>query len=404
MEDAKRFYRPVNLLAAPTLQQPDLLPWGVSSRPRSLADLSSLAPTTAPCSPDGSTRGGARTASPALPPGASNPPWGMGQDAGPSPQPGRQARPNADENGTAIGSPPPRQSYQSGITRDLRGAAPTSPAPSNRDIGGICRTPERARAGQLFPTDSDSRLEARAELGTDGSRAEASLSPWAHAGSGAGRTEGRELTSPAVGVAASRLSAPRTSGKGSADLMSSIAMSPQRMPAMQFQEYHPCNSSSESKRSVSEPRQRIKWPPPSSREYDAAQRHLGRRPVGQPAQNGQRPMYQLQIASPTHQVTPQPDSWYSAEPSSKHARSTSLDGIRHGSMQGLARFGAASTSSYGDIVSPGSFFLSSPGCAATFQVEVCNWMPAIFLSISQHSWAESQVMILSKEHSACVQG
>ncbi|EIE25633.1 hypothetical protein COCSUDRAFT_83640 [Coccomyxa subellipsoidea C-169] len=82
-------------------------------------------------------------------------------------------------------------------------------------------------------------------------------------------------------------------------------------------------------------------------------------------------MYQLQIASPTHQVTPQPDSWYSAEPSSKHARSTSLDGIRHGSMQGLARFGAASTSSYGDVVSPGvysfrptnrgSLFGSSPG-------------------------------------------
>ena len=411
MEDAKRFYHPVNLLPAPTLQQPDLHPWAESSRPRSLAALSSLAPTTAPCSPDDSIRGGTRLASPAHPSGAQSSSWSIEQDSGcvlqqptSAAKLEQQSKADADHAGTATGSPQHRQPHQSGITRALQDAAPSSPVSRNRSGGSTCRSPDRARVGQLFPADSGSRLEVTADMYTGGGTREASLSPWAHAGSQGGQWEG--VSSPAHNPAASKLPAPMIEGRKARDHMSGITMSPQRMPARHFQEFQSCTSGSESKRSVSEPRQRIKRPPlssPVSREHDGPQRQLGRHAINQPAQRGRRTVDHLHIASPTYQVTRRQESWYTVEPSLKHARSTSLDGISHSSGHALGRFDVANTSSYGDIVSPGSLFGSSPGCAAPSLASIDILTDAVCQECDSHAprW-ESRAMIFNNRETVVV--
>ncbi|CAL8460798.1 g329 [Coccomyxa elongata] len=369
VQDAKTFYQPVNLLPPTNME---IQPWAVSSRP-SLADLSSLAPTTAPCSPDVSIRGGAQGTSPALtaPPNRS---WNTGHGCQAAPVgvgicTGGQQSASAAQQAGPIRSVSPHQCLnEGGITHALNVAAASPLANRNSYSSGTARqADQRAWAGHLFPADTGSSVEHRPGGSATEGKAHGSLSSSTCAVSPAREPKGWRLHAPSLDPAGNRASAAMLSpARRSAAETSSIALSPQRMPARQFEEFHSCTSSSDGKRSVSEPRQRIKRPPlsgslRSGEVCEGILRDVGRHASGQPVQRGRRTADTLHIASPTYQVTRQQDSWHSAEPSLKHVRSASLDGISQNSAQAMARFGAASTSSYGDIVSPGSLYGSSPG-------------------------------------------
>ncbi len=356
----------------------EIRPWAVSSRP-SLADLSSLAPTTAPCSPDVSVRGGAQGTSPALtaPPNRS---WNIGHGCDDLQAAtvgvgictgGQQSASAAQQAGPVRSVSPHQYLYESGITHALNIAAASPLANGNSHSSGTTRrADQRAWAGQLFPADTGCSVEHRPGGSATQSKAYGSFSPSTCAVSPARAPKGWRLHAPSLDPGGNRASAAMVSpARRSLAETSTIALSPQRMPARQFEEFHSCTSSSDGKRSVSEPRQRIKRPPlsgsvRSGEVCEGTLRDVGGHASGQPVQRGRRTADSLQIASPTYQVTQQQDSWHSAEPSLKHVRSASLDGISQSSAQAMARFGAASTSSYGDIVSPGSLYGSSPGCAA----------------------------------------
>lgn len=314
VQDAKGFYLPVNL-QRPSL--PDTMRWAVSAR-QSLEDLSSLGPNTAPCSPDVSIHSGA-----------------LG------------AISHAGHEGTAMYASPHQPVRESGITQALESAGPRSPAVNRSHAGGMSQQPEEPATNSVVPPAESGSLSSAEQLnGLDGqavgTRSEPPSKAWA--GADAKGEVGRQFAAH----------------------MNSATMSPQRMPARLFEEWHTCSSGSETKRSVSEPRQRMKRPPLSIQgraheDGDSAHRRAGRSAMeSQLAQRGRRaPPRALQIDSPTHQET-----WHSAEPSMRHARSSSLDGIYHSSGHAASRSGVTSTSSYGDIVSPGSIFGSSPGCAS----------------------------------------
>ena len=355
----------------------EIQPWVVSSRP-SLADLSSLAPTTAPCSPDVSVRSGAQGTSPAFtaPPirslntghGYDNPeatPVRVGLCTG-----GQQSAPAAQQAVPVRSVSPHPRLYESGITRALNFAAAPSLANGNNHTSDTNRLAhQRGSIGQLFLADTGSSVEHRLGGRAAESRAHGSFSPSTRAMSSAREPKGWRLHAPSLDddPPVNRASAATVSPGMRSAAERSIALSPQRMPARQFEEFHSCTSSSDGKRSVSEPRQRIKRPPLSGSVRDFCEgtlRESGRHVSGQPVQRARTNAGILQISSPTYQVTRQQDRWHCAEPSLKHMRSASLDGISHSSAQAMPRFGAASTSSYGDIVSPGSLYGSSPGCAA----------------------------------------
>jgi hypothetical protein len=146
--------------------------------------------------------------------------------------------------------------------------------------------------------------------------------------------------------------------------LAGMALSPQRLPPKPTEEWHSCGSDS-GKRSVSEPRQRVKRP--AAAHADAV--YLGSLPGGAAAAErigpgrglrGRRPAgaSPLVVGSPGRNLAGQVGRPYTAD----QLRSASINGLSESFSQAVGRFGLfAAASSPSDIVSPGSLYGSSPG-------------------------------------------
>ena len=362
MRDAKEFYRPVNLLSSPALPKQDQ-PGGAPSvvgtpTCRSLTDLRSLAPSSGMCSPDTSVRGGVFGTAQAhhLSLGRSAA-QARGDDMTAS-----QTHVELAGDKTLAGVGQQQEKERRDETENARVRRSIYSEGQQGGDTPILSVETSQQSQSCSDPSWDQLLNSLSWHGKQPAQ-----QPWEEhlaAQASRGAVAAKQLVAADSGSAASHARAVPTHIRRAS--MSSAVMSPQRLPPKTFVEWHSCGNGS-AKRSVSEPRQRLKRPAasgPATAADDSGAAYLGGAAYigtsqGSSAGQGMRerrhpgvtPLVVGSLIGRDDRAVP--GRWHTPD----HMRSMSLcgisDSVEHGAL--------AAASSPSDIVSPGSLFGSSPG-------------------------------------------